>query len=541
MAQYCKAYVLDSSPWSRGKCKNCNHPKEQHGNNDIAVHASFDSNTFNTTSSTKSTANKNDKSNKRHPVSTKKNVVAASDEKKNIDSMSFIQLKALAASMDLSTGGTKKQLLSRLRKHLYPNKSPDNNTAAKPQQAQQFGKGTHDADGGLNDERKEESKDESQIAAFLSGLELKEYIAAFEENKFKTVSELKDLTKDDLIDLGVVAMAHRKTILRGIKALLNAEQKHDDDDDMKTHECRNALIICLGIAKYTKLMDLNTANDIQKYRALFQDKYGYKMIANDPSKPMNKEEMIRFLRNARNGTLYDFINDKLNYDGLIVTFGGHGTYDSIICSDGSHYKHQAMRRIFLIEELKQIPKIFLIDACRSEVEDGSNRQAFRGSSTAATFSTTLMTSEGHKVRGAQICKYITGKLRDIHHSDVYKDDFRRVYLAAKKQIRMNSEQDLVLCEHDTAVECVVFVPKEEERGTRNKRYQADMKQTSTAAFGHKFLKDIGMEQYYESIFKPNKLDDEASLKGLNEHKLKKLGIWKVSDRDKIMNAIRKLQ
>eukprot|EP01083_Nonionella_stella_P253659 872588_1 len=412
MAQYCKAYVLDSSPWSRGKCKNCNHPKEQHGNNDIAVHASFDSNTavapprwsssnvakvsaddsktstsaFNTTSSTKSTANKNDKSNKRHPVSTKKNVVAASDEKKNIDSMSFIQLKALAASMDLSTGGTKKQLLSRLRKHLYPNKSPDNNTAAKPQQAQQFGKGTHDADGGLNDERKEESKDESQIAAFLSGLELKEYIAAFEENKFKTVSELKDLTKDDLIDLGVVAMAHRKTILRGIKALLNAERKQDDDDDMKTHECRNALIICLGIAKYTKLMDLNTANDIQKYRALFQDKYGYKVIANDPSKPMNKEEMIRFLRNARNGTLYDFINDKLHYDGLIVTFGGHGTYDSIICSDGSHYKHQAMRRIFLIEELKQIPKIFLIDACRSAVEDASNRQAFRGSSTAATFS-----------------------------------------------------------------------------------------------------------------------------------------------------------
>eukprot|EP01083_Nonionella_stella_P189211 699225_1 len=200
--------------------------------------------------------------------------------------MNFIQLKARCGIAGLSTGGTKKQLLSRLRKHLYPAQSKPKETQppAQPETPP-----------------KETKTSTSQIAAFLSGLELKEYIAAFEQNKFKTVSELKDLTKDDLIDLGVVAMAHRKTILRGIKALLNAEQKHDDDDDMKTHECRNALIICLGIAKYTKLMDLNTANDIQKYRALFQDKYGYKVIANDPSKPMNKEEMIRFLRNARNG------------------------------------------------------------------------------------------------------------------------------------------------------------------------------------------------------------------------------------------------
>eukprot|EP01083_Nonionella_stella_P253658 872586_1 len=252
-------------------------------------------------------------------------------------------------------------------------------------------------------------------------------------------------------------MAHRKTILRGIKALLNAERKQDDDDDMKTHECRNALIICLGIAKYTKLMDLNTANDIQKYRALFQDKYGYKVIANDPSQPMNKKDVKQFLRNARKDHLYDFDDYKLYYDALVVTFGGHGTYDSIICSDGSRCKHKELRNIFLIDELMEIPKIFLIDACRMDDDCDVPTQKARNAPTASTFSTTLMACEGNAVYGAQICRFITEGLSESYDNDKYTD-FRTVYIAAKKRIKQatQADQDLQLCEHDTDIESVVF-------------------------------------------------------------------------------------
>eukprot|EP01083_Nonionella_stella_P021020 58284_1 len=108
------------------------------------------------------------------------------------------------------------------------------------------------------------------------------------------------------------------------------------------------------------------------YRALFEGKYDYKVIANDPSQRMTKEDVKQFLRNVRNNHLYNFNNDTLYYDALVVTFGGHGTYDSIICSDGTPYKHKDLRKIFLIDELTDIPKIFLIDACRIDADAESS-------------------------------------------------------------------------------------------------------------------------------------------------------------------------
>eukprot|EP01083_Nonionella_stella_P135006 410687_1 len=75
---------------------------------------------------------------------------------------------------------------------------------------------------------------------------------------------------------------------------------------------KNALTVCVGIAKYDGLKHLNTANDIAMYRALFEDKYQYKVIANDPSQRMNKKDVEEFLYQARN-VLYDFIARKLRY------------------------------------------------------------------------------------------------------------------------------------------------------------------------------------------------------------------------------------
>eukprot|EP01083_Nonionella_stella_P147912 467382_1 len=276
-------------------------------------------------------------------------------------------------------------------------------------------------------------------------------------------------------------MAHRKQIKNGISAHSAAKLHHKSNNESKENEeqienetirRKNVLVGCVGIAKYYELKDLSTANDIAMYRSLFEDKYNYKVIANDPSQPMNKEEMERFLRTVRKH-LYDFIDDKLNYDGLIVTFGGHGTSDSVICSDGSKFRHKAIRKIFFIDELKDIPKIFLIDACRSSnIEDMNDEltQKTRSTFTASTFSTTLMTSEGHTVRGAKICRFITAKLGDIYQRDQFTD-FRTVYSAARAKIKheTNNEQDLVLCEHDYHIDDVVFVPRDKARGSKQKR------------------------------------------------------------------------
>eukprot|EP01083_Nonionella_stella_P135005 410685_1 len=139
---------------------------------------------------------------------------------------------------------------------------------------------------------------------------------------------------------------------------------------------KNALTVCVGIAKYDGLKHLNTANDIAMYRALFEDKYQYTVIGNDRSPRMNKEDVTDFLYQVRNNVLYDFTARKLKYDALIVTFGSHGTYDSIICSDGTKYKHKDLRKIFLIDELTDIPKVFLIDACR--VDDDHDAQSKKG-------------------------------------------------------------------------------------------------------------------------------------------------------------------
>eukprot|EP01083_Nonionella_stella_P176896 620276_1 len=71
-------------------------------------------------------------------------------------------------------------------------------------------------------EHKEPQNDEStqpnEVSAFLSDLRLNQYIAAFTENGFETMHELKQLTNDDLKELGVLKMAHRKQIKNGISA-----------------------------------------------------------------------------------------------------------------------------------------------------------------------------------------------------------------------------------------------------------------------------------------------------------------------------------
>eukprot|EP01083_Nonionella_stella_P271756 921130_1 len=188
-------------------------------------------------------------------------------------------------------------------------------------------------------EQKQATDDESanEIGDFLSELGLGRYLSAFRDEGFETMDELQEINESQLKEIGL-KMAHRLKLLKKIRAFFTAksydasstkhkeERKEDDEDVRKDNITRsNGLIICVGIAEYDELDNLETAADIEMYRALFEDKYHYKVIANDPSKRMTKKDLKRFLLNVRKDHLYDFDDYKLYYDALVVTFGGHGT------------------------------------------------------------------------------------------------------------------------------------------------------------------------------------------------------------------------
>eukprot|EP01083_Nonionella_stella_P316086 1144303_1 len=203
---------------------------------------------------------------------------------------------------------------------------------------------------------------EGEVAVWLGRVENGEYVRyknAFIENEVDG-NELYELNENVLKEqrYGIRKVTHQKGIAQAIQQLLNSWDKNDDDiEEMEdndvpylVHSYNNPLIACVAIAKYNASYDdLNTANDIKMYTEVFEGKYKYKVITNDPSKPMNPQDLTTFLGSVRGQHLYDFGRLKLNYDSLIVTFGGHGTYDSVICSDGTKFKHKSIRDVFKVD------------------------------------------------------------------------------------------------------------------------------------------------------------------------------------------------
>eukprot|EP01083_Nonionella_stella_P159585 520729_1 len=168
-------------------------------------------------------------------------------------------------------------------------------------------------------ETKQTERKPSQFEAFLSGLRLTQYMDAFTEEGFETMDQLQEINDGQLKEIGILKMGHRLKILKGIRAFFVAEEYIQNEEDVKEDDVArkntiiNALIVCVGIAEYDRdeLENLDTANDIAMYRALFEGKYDYKVIANDPSQRMTKEDVKQFLRNVRKDHLYDFDDYKL--------------------------------------------------------------------------------------------------------------------------------------------------------------------------------------------------------------------------------------
>eukprot|EP01083_Nonionella_stella_P170359 579582_1 len=388
-----------------------------------------------------------------------------------------------------------------------------------------------------------------EISRFLAILELTKYAPQFTENEFGTMEDIKTITTDDLKEIDVKLGARKRIMMKLVAYFRDFEEykQNDADANSKTKTSANhyfnALVICIAIAKYNSALldDLDTAKDLAMYKALFEKLYNYTLLANDPSKPMNPKDMTKFLRNARNQHLYDFKEDKLKYDSLIVTFGGHGTYDSVICSNGSTYKHKEIRDIFKLKELKDIPKIFIFDACRTDDDHGDDeKQKGRSVNTAATFSSTLMTSEGHKVYGAKICKYVTQEFKRMHRNKEFKP-FGKVYRAARANIleETNKEQNLVLCEHDPDIDDIVFVPRDKARGTKRKRHDANTRQAAPIDSLGRFLRNIELDCYYKEL-KEKGFDNKAMLSDIDEDTLELMHITSQSHRFAILKAVKTL-
>ncbi|ETN98471.1 hypothetical protein RFI_39025, partial [Reticulomyxa filosa] len=95
---------------------------------------------------------------------------------------------------------------------------------------------------------------------------------------------------------------------------------------------------------------------------------------------MTKDEIDEFIDKVK-------INFKLRkntneYDGVIIIICGHGDNGNmLVASDGKHVSIDEMRMSFncyKMEAFKDLPKIFIIDACRSENTAKSYELAMRG-------------------------------------------------------------------------------------------------------------------------------------------------------------------
>eukprot|EP01083_Nonionella_stella_P024701 68107_1 len=386
------------------------------------------------------------------------------------------------------------------------------------------------------------------IKPFLLHLGLEQYLALFQENECKTMDNLKKVTKSDLNEMGIKALGHRVKIIEGIAAHFTSKprpRRVPNQEESKLNDNANArnnpLMICIGIEQYYEaLANLKTAKDIETYKSVFEDLYNYKIFANDPSKPMNAKELLKFLRKARK-YLYDYEEDEANHDSLIVTFGGHGTHDSVICSDGSKVTHKKIRDAFKLEELNGIPKIFIFDSCRSDddPEEEEQKQKHRGVAEARGFSVTLMTSEGAKVYGAKICKHITQEFKRMYEDNQFKTLYT-VCRTARNKIKNETKmkQDLIFGEHDLDTDDLVFGPRDEARGGPQKRYDADIRQGGIANPLRKFLKDIRMDRYYED-FKEKGFGNTALLRELDDTTLE-LMVKVPRHREIILKAVKKL-
>ena len=194
---------------------------------------------------------------------------------------------------------------------------------------------------------------------------------------FRTaVKKLKEKHKEEQ------AGGQKKCHLKKEKDELKESVIDNNASDSKV--IQNGLVLNICISKYgsNNFEDLQGAkHDMTKLIDLWKNKFGYKMICNDYDKNtmpyVSQNDFLQKLDECR----MELRSNKNNYDGLIFVFSGHGYKTSIVTSDSLYVPIDKIKKHFSakeIEKLKDKPKIYIFDCCRSmsdhaslPLEDGS--------------------------------------------------------------------------------------------------------------------------------------------------------------------------
>eukprot|EP01083_Nonionella_stella_P148429 469770_1 len=139
----------------------------------------------------------------------------------------------------------------------------------------------------------------TEVTALLCCVGLERYVKSFRRDAFETMDDLKDITNEELKEIGVSAMNHRKKIRNEIKEYFAKQEQvneaiayHKDDedygkDDMKIQDdvprVENGLVMFFGVGKYQSetYPDLDDIiEDEEHARNVFEKKFNYRFISN---------------------------------------------------------------------------------------------------------------------------------------------------------------------------------------------------------------------------------------------------------------------
>eukprot|EP01084_Bolivina_argentea_P006601 12516_1 len=138
-------------------------------------------------------------------------------------------------------------------------------------------------------------------------------------------------------------------------------------DDCKIDECiiSTALVMAVCISSYDHYDDLpGTKIDKKNMINLWEMQYGYEILYNQNDR-VTQTDFFGLLNECRNKL--SLKQNKNKYEGLFVIFSGHGTDDSLICSDGKKIKRSKITQWFNgdnVPFMSNQPKIIIMDACR---------------------------------------------------------------------------------------------------------------------------------------------------------------------------------
>ena len=120
-----------------------------------------------------------------------------------------------------------------------------------------------------------------KVKVWLQALDLGQYAAAFEENELE-LDQLIDLTDEDMKDLGVTVMGHRKKLFRAIKALPAISTTDTEQNDatalsrqsasrpVTESERRQLTVMFCDLVGSTELSQLFDPEDLQNLITAYQ-------------------------------------------------------------------------------------------------------------------------------------------------------------------------------------------------------------------------------------------------------------------------------